>query len=99
MNIQVNIKKQDQITNQASFLTMEEAQAWYDSHVGTGIFGEHEVEFLDITAKLEQEKINAEALVFLASTDWMVVRAMERGEELSPEFKAQRQEARDRIVK
>jgi hypothetical protein len=61
--------------------------------------GDYEVEVLDITSQLEQEKINAEAQAFLDSTDWMVIRAMERGEELSPEFKAERQAARDRIIK
>jgi hypothetical protein len=60
---------------------------------------DYEVVIEDLSAKLEQEKINAEALAFLAATDWMVIRAMERGEELSAELKAERQAARDRIVK
>ena len=159
--IQISIKKQDQITNQASFPTTEEAQAWLASHEGMKSFGEpaqtiqqevelspavletqqvlvkeaeldeegnelspaeyeeqevviqeavtemqevhipgsYEVEILDISAQLEQAQINAEALDFLASTDWIVTRAVERGEELSPEFKAERQAARDRVVK
>lgn len=59
----------------------------------------YEVEILDITSQLEQQAINAEALAFLAATDYIVIRAAERGEELSPEFKAERQAARDRIVK
>lgn len=53
----------------------------------------------DVMDELERERINAEALAFLDSTDWMVVRAMERGEELSPEFKAEREAARARIVR
>jgi hypothetical protein len=61
--------------------------------------GSYEVEILDVTSQLEQEAINAEAQAFLDATDWIVVRAMERGEELSPEFKAERQAARERIVK
>lgn len=135
--IQVSIKRSGQLTNQASFPTMEEAQAWLSHHEGMKSFGEpkqiiqqqielspavideegnelspavmemqevhipgsYEVEILDITSQLEQQAINAEALTFLASTDWMVIRAAERGEELSPEFKAERQAARDRIVK
>ena len=52
-----------------------------------------------VEAEQSQAQINAEALAFLAATDWMVVRAAERGEELSPEFKAERQAARQRIVK
>lgn len=135
--IQVSIKRSEQITNQASFPTMEEAQAWLSHHEGMKSFGEpaqtiqqqvelspavideegnelspavmemqevhipgsYEVEILDITSQLEQQAINAEALAFLVSTDWMVIRAAERGEELSPEFKAERQAARNRIVK
>lgn len=59
----------------------------------------YEVIVEDISVQIEQERINAEALAFLDSTDWMVVRAMERGEELSPEFKAEREAARARIVR
>ena len=137
MSIQISIKKQDQITNQAQFSSMEEAEQWLAHHASMKSFGQpkqivqqqielspaviaedgsvlqeavtemqevelagdYEVEIVDISAQLEQEKINAEALAFLAATDYIVVRAMERGEELSPEFKAERQAARDRIVK
>jgi len=59
----------------------------------------YEVVIEDISAKMEQEKINAEALAFLAATDYIIIRAMERGEQVSPEIKAERQAARDRIVK
>lgn len=52
-----------------------------------------------VEAEQSQQAINAQAQAFLDATDWMVIRAMERGEELSPEFKAERQAARDRIVK
>jgi hypothetical protein len=51
-----------------------------------------------VNAKLSQDAINAEAQAFLSATDWMVIRAAERGEELSPEFRAERQAARQRIV-
>lgn len=135
--IQVTIKKQEQITNQASFPSQEEAQAWLAHHEGVKSFGEpaqtiqqqvelspavidadgneispaqfemqeihipssYEVEVLDITSQLEQEKINAEALAFLAATDYVVIRAVEKGEEVSQELKAERQAARDRIVR
>lgn len=66
---------------------------------GTMLPAEYQVEIVDISAQVEQEKINAEALAFLASTDWMVIRAMEKGLEISPELKAERQAARDRIVR
>lgn len=133
----VSIKKQDVVTNQASFSTRAEADQWLAQHEGMGSFGEparvvqqqvelspavlaedgsvlqeavtemqevqlpgsYEVIIEDISAQIAQQAINAEALAFLAATDWKVVRAMERGEELSPEFKAERQAARDRIIK
>lgn len=159
--IQISIKKQEQITNQASFPTMEEAQSWLAHHEGMKTFGqpkqivqqqielepaviekqmilvkeaqldeegmeiapaeyeeqdivvkeaviemqemelagEYEIIIEDLSAKLAQEKINAEAQAFLDSTDWMVIRALEKGVEISPELKAERQAARDRIVK
>jgi hypothetical protein len=53
----------------------------------------------DISAQIEQEKINVAAQAFLDATDWMVIRAVEKNEEISPELKAERQAARDRIVK
>lgn len=148
---QINIYNNSILTNQATFPTMEEAQAWYDSHNASNSFGPaqsshtiqvevspavyesqeildngvsfdppqfqevlitpavfedqvvnvegHTVEFLDISEQLEQETINEAALQYLASTDWMVVRAAERGEELSPEFKAARETARNSIVR
>ena len=135
--IQVSIKKQEQITNQGLFSSMEEAQAWLAKHEGMKSFGqpkqiiqqqvelspavvaedgsvlqeavmgmqevelagEYEIVIEDLSAKLAQEKINAEAQAFLDSTDWMVIRALEKGIEISPELKAERQAARDRIVK
>ena len=48
---------------------------------------------------ITQQEINSNAYTFLNSTDWMIIRALEKGEELSPEFKAERQAARDSIVK
>ena len=146
--IQISIKKQEQITNQASFASSEEAQQWLSYHEGLKSFGEparvvqqqveispavvekqsflikeaqfddlgnelspaeyeerdiliqeavfemqeqqipasYEIIIEDITAQVEQEKINAEALAFLAATDWMVIRALEKGLELSAEF-------------
>jgi hypothetical protein len=49
--------------------------------------------------RANQSAINKEAQSFLDATDWMVTRAFERGDELSPEFKAERQAARAAIVR
>ena len=135
--IQISIKKQEQITNQGLFQSLEEANSWLAHHESIKSFGQpkqtvqqqvelspevlgedgsvlqeaviemqeielagdYEVIIEDISAKVEQEKVNAEAQAFLDATDWMVIRAMEKGEELSPELKAERQAARDRIIK
>ena len=60
---------------------------------------EYTIEIEDITAQVEQEKVNAEALAYLASTDWMVIREMDQGTACPAEVKQARAEARARIVK
>lgn len=159
--IQVSIKKQEQITNQGLFSSMEEAQAWLTKHEGMKSFGqpkqivqqqielepaiiekqmilvkeaeldeqgveispaeyeerdvvikeavtemqevelagEYEIIIEDISAKLEQEKINAEALAYLFATDFYIIRELDNGIPCPAEIKAQRQAARERIVK
>lgn len=144
--IQVSIKKQEQITNQASFPSREEALAWLAHHESMKSFGqpkqivqqqielspaviaedgsvlqeavtemqevelagEYEVEITDISAKLEQEKANAEAQKFLDSSDWKVLRHRDQQElglatslssEEFQELLRQRQMAREAIVK
>jgi hypothetical protein len=135
--IKVSIKKQEQITNQGLFPSMEEAQAWLAHHESMKSFGqpkqivqqqielspavldeegnelspavtemqevelagEYEVEIVDISAQLAQQAINQKAQAFLDATDWIVIKSLEKGLELSPELKAERQAARDRIVK
>lgn len=37
--IQVTITRNSQVTNQASFNSQEEAQAWYNNHLAMGSFG------------------------------------------------------------
>ena len=49
-------------------------------------------------AQIQQAKVNAQSLAYLASTDWMVIRAAEGGTPLSEEVKVARQAARDAIV-
>ena len=46
-----------------------------------------------------QIRINADALAYLASTDWYVIRKQETGVEIPADILAKRQEARDSIVK
>lgn len=160
--IKVTITRDGQITNQASFPSQEEAQAWLAKHEGMGTFGHkdifvdqevliseevrgpvqvlvseatydqygdevnpavyavdpdgvispavyetqsilvspatYSVEIVDITAQLLAEAESVEALAFLAATDYIVIRAMERGEALSAEFKAERDAARLKVI-
>ena len=49
-------------------------------------------------SKVEQEKINAEALAYLANTDWMVTRMAETGIPVPQDVAQARAEARARIV-
>ena len=57
------------------------------------------VEYIDVTAQVEQEKINAEALSYLASTDWMIVREVETQVACPLDIKQLRAEARLKVVK
>lgn len=60
---------------------------------------EYTVEIQDISAQLEQERTNREALEYLASTDWMVIRELDAGIPCPAEVKQARAEARARIVR
>lgn len=58
------------------------------------------VEIVDVTAQVEQERVNQEALAYLASTDWMVIRAQEDPSKPVPqEVLTTRAAARDSIVR
>lgn len=57
------------------------------------------VEYVDISAEVEQEKINAEALAYLASTDWLIIREIDSGVVCPAEVKAAREQARLKVVK
>jgi hypothetical protein len=59
----------------------------------------YQVEYIDISAQVEQERINAEALKYLADTDWMQIRFSEIGVEMPLEVKVTRQIMRERIIK
>jgi hypothetical protein len=60
---------------------------------------EYTVEIEDITAQVAQEAINAEALAYLASTDWLVIREVDAGVPCPAEIKTLRAEARAKVVR
>jgi hypothetical protein len=49
-------------------------------------------------AQMMQAKLNAQSLAYLASTDWMAIRAAEGGKAMPQEVKTKRQEARNSII-
>ena len=57
------------------------------------------VEYIDISSQVAQQKINTEALAYLASTDWMIVREVETQVPCPVEVKQLRAEARLRVVR
>ena len=57
------------------------------------------VEIIDITEQVEQERINAEALAYLAETDWLAVRQAETGVQMPEDVRIARQAAREKIIK
>lgn len=154
--IQINIKKNDIVTNSATFDSQELADQWLAQEIANCSFGKPEcwvtedkedvsnalesrevilreaeaaiidpetneviseardavviieyrlaatytVETVDITAQVEQERVNQEALAYLASTDWMVIRAQEDPSKPVPqEVLAARAAARNSIVR
>lgn len=52
-----------------------------------------------VQSKMDQEAINKEALAYLASTDWMIVRELDSGIVCPAEVKQLRAEARAKVVK
>ncbi len=52
-----------------------------------------------VQAKMDQEAINKEALAYLASTDWMIVRELDSGMVCPAEVKQLRAEARAKVIK
>lgn len=95
--IKVSIQKQGIETNAATFDQQADADAWLAQEVANGSFGDpstYQVVQTDITAQLAQAKAIADAQVYLASTDWMIIRQMDNGTPLDPDVKAKRQAAR-----
>ncbi len=69
------------------------------THKEVKLKAEYTIEILDISAQVEQEKQNAEALAYLASTDWLIIREIDAGVPCPVDVKAKRAEARSKIVR
>jgi hypothetical protein len=62
----------DAVMDDAGAIVQEAIPA--KTHKEVKLKAEYTIEIEDITAQVEQEKTNAEALAYLASTDWKVLR-------------------------
>lgn len=86
------------IAEQATFGKPERTEVLQDDSVVSHP-AEYTIELVDITAELEQQKINTEARAYLAATDYMVIRALENPSKPVPEeVTVKRQQARDSII-
>lgn len=88
--------------DQINWVQTDNPQAIIDECIASGVWGlpeEYTIEIIDITAEVEQERINAEALKYLADTDWMIIREVDAGIACPADVKLARAEARARIVR
>lgn len=69
------------------------------THKEVKLRAEYSVEIEDISAKVQQDKDNAEALSYLAETDWMIIREVDAGIPCPVDVKAKRAQARAKIVR
>jgi len=60
---------------------------------------QYTIEIEDITAQVAQEAINADALAYLAATDWLIIREVDAGVACPADIKAERAAARARVVR
>ena len=68
------------------------------SHLEYKMASQYSIEVIDVTAQIEQEQINKEALQYLADTDWYVIRSID-GIAVPLEISEARAAARLRIVR
>lgn len=67
------------------------------SHVESKLPAEYTVEVIDITVEVENARITKEALEYLKSTDWYIIREMDSGVPCPQEIKDARALARTKI--
>jgi len=60
---------------------------------------QYTVETEDVTAQVAQYAINSQALEYLASTDWLIIREVDAGTPCPDDIKAERAAARARIIR
>lgn len=83
----------DLLAHAESWLAEEQTRPYWDA------FTYNITEIIDIGGPSEQDLINQEALAYLASTDWYVIRQQEIGIRVPDDVLLARQAARNRIVR
>jgi hypothetical protein len=78
--------------------SVEELEIWLEGDKHKYPEG-YRVEWIDITAQVEQERINAESLKYLSDTDFYIIRQADSGVPCPLEIKITRQQMRERIVR
>jgi len=69
------------------------------SHMEYFLEAEYTIEIFDVTAEMNQEKQNKEALKYLTETDWYIIREMDSGVPCPVDIKQERALARSKIIK
>jgi hypothetical protein len=91
-----DIKSQGEDINLATACEVLRGQdEYYKKFKFAAIYQEYKTE---AEAEAHQNKINAEAYTYLASTDWYVVRHLETGMNIPIDIKEKRKVAREAIV-
>lgn len=88
---------QDAVMDDAGAIVQEAIPA--RTHKEVKLRAEYTVEIEDISAMLELQKLSTEALRYLESTDWMIIREIDAGIPCPAEVKQARAEARTKVVK
>jgi replicative superfamily II helicase len=95
----LSVKFQDQVIDQTQGPD-DELALWLEGNLAVGKYPEgYEVEYQDISAEVIQQQINQDALNYLASTDWLIIREVDEGTPCPLEVKTERAAARARIIK
>lgn len=97
--MKIEVYRDSVLTNVLEYNT-EKDIAFFNEQALMGAFGqEYTTIEVDDIAQKEVDRINSEALAYLASTDWMVIREAESGVAFSQEVKDLRAAARLSIVR
>jgi hypothetical protein len=96
----INVKNsQNIITNSAKFSSDELCISWYNQQNSNGSFLQNNTyEIVDMTAELLSQQESQDALKYLTSTDWYVVRKAETGIDYPQEVKDLRAAARLKVL-